>query len=63
MKKNILMANGLYMQFVAYGVHTHSNLLLYENVVVPGYLPKKYSKKKVNKKLHSFLPEGGSIWN
>jgi len=63
MKKNILVANGMYMHFVANGVQTHFNLSLYENVVVPGYLPKKYSKKKVNKKLHGFLLKGGSIWN
>jgi len=45
--------------FVFQQMHLVSNLSLYENVVVPGYLPKKYSNKKVNEKASELLEKVG----
>ncbi|MGB4661303.1 MAG: ABC transporter ATP-binding protein [Mobilitalea sp.] len=45
--------------FVFQQMHLVSNLSLYENVVVPGYLPKKYPVKKVNEKGLQLLEKVG----
>lgn len=45
--------------FVFQQMHLVSNLSLYENVVVPGYLPKKCSNKEVNEKGTRLLEKVG----
>jgi len=45
--------------FIFQQMHLVSNLSLYENVVVPGYLPKIHSNKEVNEKGSALLEKVG----
>ena len=47
--------------FIFQQMHLVSNLSLYENVVVPGYLPKIHSNREVNKKGSALLEKVGII--
>ena len=45
--------------FIFQQMHLVSNLSLYENIVVPGYLLKKYKPKEINKKAKDLLKSVG----
>lgn len=45
--------------FIFQQMHLISNLSLYENIVVPGYLLKKYKPKEINKKAKDLLKSVG----
>lgn len=47
--------------FIFQQMHLVSNLSLYENVVVPGYLLKKYKPKEVNKRAEELLDDMGLL--